>query len=342
MIAGRGLLSQQRAFSSVAYNVKSKFEQAYAEKVANLEKAHAPLPQPSNSAEYGQAYYNSARMEKMEAGYVHPYHTEGSPIYMSNLYFMRTLFQAVGPEQVSPHYETLTRSRRGLLFLGAYIGSINTISRFGGWEHNEWLRALIWHHEFLIALYVGYIEVKHFSAIPGPKFSIFYNTYSGYEYTQLANQWADSVEMCQNQHLRHTKEQLEYSRLDREYDFVKKRALVNFLTSQKLASEAHYHTRVVSMLDQIEFYEQANLKNELKNIAVGSVDKIFALLDDPAEAAKIKRSAFEAALDGIKDGVMTYKGDAVLPLIQAEMEEKLHKFDGLSAAEESALLSLTD
>lgn len=95
------------------------------------------------------------------------------------------------------------------------------------------------------------------------------------------------------------------------------------------------------MLDQIEFYEQANLKNELKNIAVGSVDKIFALLDDPVEAAKIKRSAFEAALDGIKDGVMTYKGDAVLPLIQAEMEDKLHKFDGLSAAEESALLSLT-
>ena len=95
------------------------------------------------------------------------------------------------------------------------------------------------------------------------------------------------------------------------------------------------------MLDQIESYEQANLKNELKNIAVGSVDKIFSLLDDPVEAAKIKRSAFEAALDGIKDGVMTYKGDAVLPLIQAEMEDKLHKFDGLSAAEESALLSLT-
>ena len=42
MIAGRGLFSQQRAFSSVAYNVKSKFEAAYAEKVANLEKAHAP------------------------------------------------------------------------------------------------------------------------------------------------------------------------------------------------------------------------------------------------------------------------------------------------------------
>jgi hypothetical protein len=98
------------------------------------------------------------------------------------MYFLRTLFQAVGPEQVSPHYETLSRSRRGLLFAGAYIGSINTISRFGGWEHNEWLRALVWHHEFLLALYVGYIEIRHFTAIPGPKFTIFYNTYSGYEF----------------------------------------------------------------------------------------------------------------------------------------------------------------
>jgi hypothetical protein len=39
---------------------------------------------------------------------------------------------------------------------------------------------------------------------------------------------------------------------------------------------------------------------------------------------------------------MTYKGDAVLPLIEQEMHEKLQKFQGLSAAEESALLSLTE
>jgi len=38
MIAGRGLLNQQRAFSSVAYNVKSKFEAAYVEKMATLNK----------------------------------------------------------------------------------------------------------------------------------------------------------------------------------------------------------------------------------------------------------------------------------------------------------------
>jgi len=47
------------------------------------------------------------------------------------------------------------------------------------------------------------------------------------------------------------------------------------------------------------------------------------MMDDASFRAKIERSAFESALDGIKDGVMSYKGDAVLPLIEAEMSEKL-------------------
>jgi len=34
----------------------------------------------------------------MKVGYVHPYHTEGSPIYFSHMYFMKNLFAAVGPE----------------------------------------------------------------------------------------------------------------------------------------------------------------------------------------------------------------------------------------------------
>merc|ERR1740117_200574 len=55
--------------------------------------------------------------------------------------------------------------------------------------------AMIWHHEFLFAYYLGYIEVRHFTYFIGPKFSIFYNVYSQYEYTQLCNMWADTTEM---------------------------------------------------------------------------------------------------------------------------------------------------
>jgi hypothetical protein len=127
-------------------------------------------------------YDEAIALANMKVGYVHPYHTDGSPLFMSHTYYLKNLFAAVGPEQVSPHYETLSRSRRGLIFAGLYVASINTISRFGGWEHNDWLRAMIWHHEFLLAYYIGYIEIRHFTFFIGPKFSIFYNVYSGYEY----------------------------------------------------------------------------------------------------------------------------------------------------------------
>jgi hypothetical protein len=299
----------------MAFNVKDKFEAAYDSKMASLSKVPPKIPQPENKSEYGTPYYNEARTANMKVGYVHPYHTENSPIYMSNLYFLKNLFQAVGPEQVSPHFETLTRSRRGLIFAGLYIASINTISRFGGWEHNDWLRAMIWHHEFLMAYYIGYTEIKHFTFFPGPKFSIFYNTYSAYEYAQLSNQWADTVEMEQNKHLKYTKEQLEFQRIDAEYEFVKKRALINFLTTAKMTAEANFYNRAVAMLKSIQTYEQANLRSTLQGIAEGSVDKVLGQIDDPANSAAIKRSSFEAALDGIRNGRMTYNGDALLPMI---------------------------
>lgn len=100
---------------------------------------------------------------------------------------MENLFDAAGPEQVSPHYESLTKSRKGLFVFYFYIGSIVAISQFGGWDHNEWIRGLIWHHEFMFALYIGISEMRHSTFLIGPKFSVFYNVYSRYETQQLMN-----------------------------------------------------------------------------------------------------------------------------------------------------------
>jgi len=305
-------------------------------------KFKAKVPDIKNKAEYENAYYNKERMATMKVGYVHPYHTEGSPIFMSNMYFMKNLFQAVGPEQVSPHYETLSRSRRGVLLFGLYIASINTISRFGGWEHNDWLRAMIWHHEFLIALYIGHLEIRHFTYFLGPKFTAFYNVYTNYEYKQLCNQWADNIEIVQNQHLRHTKEQLEYTRIDKEYEFVKKRALINFLTNSKLDAEANFHKRTVTMLNYIQRFENDNLKAQMREIAEGSVNKVVDMVSDPEHEERIKRASFLSALDGIRSGTMTYEGDQILPEVEAEMSLRLEKFKGLTKEEEIAMLALTD
>ena len=284
------LTPASRSFS-VAFNVKSKFETAFETRLKNLESQPKKNPEPVNQAEYGQGYYQQ-HLKNMRQGYVHPYHSEKYPMIFSHFHYMKTLFEAVGPEQVSPHYETLSRSRRGLLFIFAYIGTINTISRFGGWSHNEWIRGMIFHHEFLIAFYLGYIEIRHFTYFVGPKFTIFYNTYSRYETQQLCSTWADVTEEEQLRHLRHTKEQMEYVRINAEFDYVKKRALINFLTNEKLILEQHFHGRVNSMLKMIQNYENQNLRNHLREIAVGSFEKVQQAVRDPATKDSIQKAAF--------------------------------------------------
>lgn len=269
---------------------------------------------------------------------MHPYHTEQNPLVLTGYNYMKTLFEAVGPEQVSPHYESLSRSRRGVIFLFAYIGTIVSISRMGGWSHNEWLRGLIFHHEFLLAYYIGYIEIRHFTWMLGPKFTIFYNVYTRYELQQLSAQWADMTEQVQMQHLQETKQQIEYVRLNNEYDFVKKRALKNYLSKSRADLENHFFSRTNLMLNSIENYEQSNLKRLLEGIGKSALSKVNEALADPVKSKAIKEGAFKAAIAGIRDGSMTYKGDPLLPILQGEIQARTTEYGSLSPEAESKLL----
>lgn len=140
--------------------------------------------------------------------------------------------------------------------------------------------------------------------------------------------------MTQNKHLRHTKEQLEYNRIDSEYEFVKKRALINFLTNSKLDAEANFHKRTIALLNSIQTMEESNLKAQMREIAEGSLNKVIAMANDPEHSAGIKRASFESALDGIRTGQMTYNQDAILPAMEAEMQTRLARFQGLTKEEE--------
>lgn len=80
----------------------------------------------------------------------------------------------------------------------------------------------------------------------------------------------------------------------------------------------------------------------MREIAVGSIDKVFAMVENPEHSAGIKRSAFLSALDGIRTGQMTYKEDSILPAIEAEMNTRLQKFQGMSKEDEVKLFALSD
>ena len=46
------------------------------------------------------------------------------------------------------------------------------------------------------------------------------------------------------------------------------------------------------MLDSIKMYEENNLKNQMKEIAIGSLNKVMDQLADPKTAAEIKKASF--------------------------------------------------
>ena len=129
--------------------------------------------------------------------------------------------------------------------------------------------------------------MRHHTFVPGPKFSNFYLDYTQYEWAKCVNQWYDVTEQAQAKHLIHTKEQLEYVRINSEYDFVKKRALVNFLSNSRNDVERHFHTRAHTMLKSIERFESNNLKGLLNSISTGAVEKLNAALADPVQRKEI-------------------------------------------------------
>ena len=140
----------------------------------------------------------------------------------------------------------------------------------------------------------------------------------------------------------HTKEQIEYLRINKEFDYVKKRALVNFLANSRENLDIHFHTRTQNMLNSIEMFEQNNLKKLLGEIGSGASQKLKDSLADPTTRAEIDQGLFESALAGIRKGVMEYENDPLLPLVTKEINARTQAYAGLSSEEESKLLQLTD
>ena len=50
---------------------------------------------------------------------------------------------------------------------------------------------------------------------------------------------------------------------------------------------------------------------------------------------------FQSALEGIRKGRMEYENDPLLPILSEEIMKRTEAYKGLSAEEESKLLSLT-
>jgi hypothetical protein len=127
---------------SVTLAIRDNFEAAWQEKQKSVKHVKK---EAKNKEKYGDGFYG-ANIQRLKHGYQHPYHSATNPLIQTSvLNYWHNLNLAVGPEQVSPHYESLTRSRRGLIFMFAYFATIEMITALGGVHNNEWFAGLMFH-----------------------------------------------------------------------------------------------------------------------------------------------------------------------------------------------------
>jgi hypothetical protein len=58
------------------------------------------------------AQYKNVKVNNLEEAYQHPYHSDKFPIYWSTKNLILAAKEAIGPEPVSPHYESFVMSRK--------------------------------------------------------------------------------------------------------------------------------------------------------------------------------------------------------------------------------------
>jgi len=75
----------------------------------------------ASNPKYDEGFYQ-ANIHRIKSGYIHPYHNKSNPLGFTSIRgFWDNISALVGPEQVSPHYESLSRSRRYVIGLFFYF-----------------------------------------------------------------------------------------------------------------------------------------------------------------------------------------------------------------------------
>ncbi len=109
-------------------------------------------------------------------------------------------------------------------------------------------------------------------------------------------------------------------RIHNEYNFVAKRALMNYMANSRTNLEKHFHGRTVNMLKNVIKHERYNMDRELKAISTEAYKATMEILNE--DPAQLLADSFESALDGLKKGKMTYTNDPVLPVLIEQIKER--------------------
>ena len=152
--------------------------------------------------------------------------------------------------------------------------------------------------------------------------------------------WQDKVEESSRQFLAFSKEQIDYYLIHKEYIYIMKRSLCNYLENQKKNLEKHFYERTVDMLKTMETLENSNIKHTISRITEEAMQTVLKVVESPEGRKSMHEASFKSALNGLKTGKMSYEGDVLLPMFLSEIRNRLEPLSKLTKEEEDKMFAL--
>lgn len=302
---------------------KSKYDQhvkAFQEKIVQLEEENKE-PVKKN---IGRAY-------------THPYHSDHHPLNFSVVKTAELFHDFIGPEQVSPHYENFLVARK--YAVGFIVGLLALNIGAGTMDWNYIARSSIIPFLFWAQLMYFYLEGR--KSLLKPLLVRFYRRIAQNEIYNMDVFYHENIENKVRQMMNQARSQMEFYKLNSEFQDVKSEAINIFLANEYLNMRKHISDRTVNVLKQVKSFEEKNrqkLYTGLIEDAVKEIDKRLA----GKERENIEREMLVSAIDGLSKGYMDYAIDPILPIVKESIKKSVKKVNDLSEAEQAKLIAVTE
>jgi len=277
---------------------------------------------------------NSENLPK-DGVYKHPYCTIHHPLMIQREDTFRALCELLGPEMVSPHYQSVEEFGRWFNYF--FIGLIFTISMrshnnhaFGYCVMNMMFGMEVW--IYTLGMYFARCTVL---ITPNPWKLLWIK----YDMDSMLSNLYELEETRAEEKRKSPIGQIDYLRLHQEYLGMKADMINSYVDTQRTKLKQHLYERTLAILRGTEKMEQDNVNNVLREL----LQKALAQIQENAtksDEATLKK-AFGSALAGIKKGKMTYVGDPLLPVVQEYLDKFIQDLVSMPEGEMSKALGLT-
>lgn len=268
--------------------------------------------------------------------YKHPYCTTEHPLSVNPLHTTRIMMELMGPEPVSPHFQSIFEFGKWYNFF--FMGLIFAIAMRSHHNHAFGFTLVNMQYGFELWIYCFYYYFLKSTGmvVPNP----WKELWKTYNMDSLMNSIYEVNENLAIKDRAPSIAQVDYLRIHLEYLGTKAKLLEIHMENSKLRLKKHTYERAVSILKATERFEKDNLALMLKN----GVDHAMEKLDKDMKGdvmKEIRKQAFQSALIGIKKGKMTYENDPLLPRLVKYIDEFRIKAEKLTEEEQAEAFGLT-